>query len=175
MEFAIRTIGLDGALGCINAFTSTTSNIYLLIKKFSTLPESQSITEYIQETDLELKLRVLDCIVRSIDISHDTEALALSICSLKGCISEMHCILKDIDQRLQYNMSLWVIRSVRSYGFSDLYDRLKLQSMILDDRRHLLMDVLHINKYLVPKQPSIGQSPHAPSTDIVLYRQQSST
>jgi hypothetical protein len=159
MEFAIKTMGLDGALGCINAFTNTTSNIYLLIKKFSTLPESQSVTEYIRETDLELKLKLLDCVVRSIDTRHNTEALELSIYSLKQCIAEMNSVLEDIDHRLQYNTSLWLIRSVRSYGFTDLYDKLKLHSQILDDRRHLLIEVLHINHYLVPKQESLPAEP----------------
>lgn len=154
MEYAagialVKTIGIDGTLACINTLTSTTGNIYSLIRKVSISSDAPDITSYIKETDLERKLQLLECIVKSIDINkHHTEALSMGIDNLKQCISDMNDVLKETDKRLDYNKDLWMLKSMRSYGFLDIYEKLKLHSHTLDERKKALLEVLSINAYL---------------------------
>jgi hypothetical protein len=147
----VKTIGIDGTLMCINTLTSTTSNIYSLIRKFHASEETPNITLYIKETDLEQKLQLLECIIKSIDINrHHTDALSISINNLKHCISDMDAVLKETDKRLEYNKTVWVLKSIRNYGFTDMYEKLKLHSRTLDERKKALLEVLSINVYLTP-------------------------
>lgn len=146
----VKTVGIDGTLQCLSSVTSSAKCIYNMISSIKTFDESQEVMRFIEETDLERKIRLVESVMAGIDIKqHHTAALAYCINDLKECLALMETLLAAINTRVTYNRSIWMFKSFRAYGFSDLFDRLKISFRNLADRKTALFEVLRINDRLM--------------------------
>jgi len=59
--------------------------------------------------------------------------------SIKLCINDITKQLKIIEQRLNYNKSIWLLSSVRSYGLENHIKELKILMNVLNYRFNMLL------------------------------------
>lgn len=152
---AIGGIGLSLAANCITTLTASANGIYTLIGNISSSGIIPDITRFLNESDIEDQIRTLELLLKEIDIhKNPTRTLGASLASLQECVSQIEEILHDVKTRMEYNKSLWFLISIRSYGFSDIVQKLTTLKMTLDTRQHKLFDILKINGYLTPMTES---------------------
>jgi hypothetical protein len=148
-------IGLSLAANCITTLTTSANGIYTLIGNISSSGIIPDITRFLNESDIEDQIRTLEFLLKEIDIhKNPTRTLSASLASLQECVSKIEEILHDVKTRMEYNKSLWFLVSIRSYGFSDIVQRLKTLKMTLDNRQNKLIDILKINVFLTPMTES---------------------
>lgn len=149
MNIVLGQLGLSATLGLISGVTGTTQNIYALIGRM-TQSNMCDINKIIQETDLEMTIRVLECLVSEIKLD-EKSPVTINIC-LKGIHSAVKDIegeLEKIKYRLEYNKNIWVLSSFRSFKFQNCSSRLKNYLNIIENRKKLLFEVLTVQNCLV--------------------------
>lgn len=151
MEYAagltiVKTLGVDLTIQCLSSATS----VVRLIGSIRTNDESKEITNYIEEEDLEKRIGVIMSVIKNINMDkHNTEPLSLCIGNLQECIKRLEDLLKAFNERVLYNRSIWVLSSLRSYGFSDLLAGLKVCTKNLESRKQELFNIIMINNMLL--------------------------
>lgn len=151
----VVSYSLDLTLKCISTLTSSVHGISGLISNIYSQKETMDINKFIKESDLEYDIKLLENIIKEIDIEKNhTNSLAISIHSLKECLCDIEQILDEVQRRYAYNKSLLLFSSFRSLDFKDLFAKLKLEKSTLDNRKNTLFDVIRINNYLIPSKMS---------------------
>ena len=149
----IRTIGLDLTLKCVSVLTTSAQGIYSLITNIkSTHPlYVEDVSKILKELYLEKYILILESLLKEINIEkHHTKTLALCLESLKTCVLEIENVLGTINNRVIYNKSLWLGKSIRSFGFEDIISSLQLLKKNMDNRTNKLFEVIKINHKLNP-------------------------
>jgi hypothetical protein len=148
MNYVIAIAGMEITLGLISGITSTTNGIYSLADRLSK-SEAEEVKHLIRESDMEMTVRVIQCIISEIQIDkYSPVTLNLCIKSIYQSIKEIESELEKIHYRLQYNDNLWVGKSVRGYGFQNCCKRLKEHLSCLNNRKKLLLETLAIKDTL---------------------------
>ena len=148
---AVTSIGIDT---CIKTVTMSAQGIYGIITTLTSPSTTPSISYVIKELDLATEVSVLETLLSEIDLEkHHTETLNKCVKSLEECVLQIEANLKTVQERSDYNNSLWIFTSMRSYGFDDLVSALRLLKCNLSSRKKTLFNVIKINTYLVPKPP----------------------
>jgi len=146
---AVTSIGIDT---CIKTVTMSAQGIYSIVTTLTSPSTTPSISYVIKELDLIAEVSVLETLLKEIDLNkHHTETLTLCVKSLEECVLQIEKNLKIVQERSDYNNSLWILTSLRSYGFDDLISTLKLLKLNLSSRKKTLFNVLKINNFLVSK------------------------
>ena len=156
MEYAagvaiVKTIGIDVTIQCAKALSCTAKGVYDLLRSISSTDNGGSVSKYIEETDLECMIKVMEKVVLAIDVNkHHTDPLLQCIEDLQTCLTLTEQILKEYQKRIDYNRSIWFFSSFRAYGFSDLHENLQLQVRHLNGRYDRLSNTIKMNAYLLP-------------------------
>lgn len=151
----ITSVGINLVATCISSLTSSANGIYTLVNNMSSSVSIPDITQFLNETDIVEKIKTLECLLNEIDnTKNPTKTLISSINSLGECVKEVEIKLKQVKSRMEYNKSLWLFSSLRSYGFSDIVKSLKILNNTLDQRQKNLFEILKINNYLTPMSES---------------------
>jgi len=159
MEYAagvaiVKTIGIDVTIQCVKAVSCTAQGIYGLLRNIGSIDTGGAVSKYMREADIECQVQLLESVVSAIDVNrHHTEPLSLCIKDLRSCLDQIEKILREFQTRIDFNRSIWLFSSLRSYGFSDLHDELKLHTRHLADRSSRLFDIIKINGYLNAMEP----------------------
>ena len=140
----VKAIGIEGTIHCL---TTSVKGIYSLLSSIGTHDGATDVNIHLKRLDLESKIRLVDCIIKDIR-AVETNTLAMCISDIKESLTNLEQILQAINERIKYNNSIWVCRSFRSYGFTDILPQLDIAVTILLDRRSALFDVLRINDKL---------------------------
>lgn len=149
----IRTIGLDLTIKCITGLTASAQGIYGLVSNISNNSHTPDIGNVVRELDLATDVSILESLLKEINIErHHTQTLAICLEKLRECVREIENQLIEMNTRLMYNKSLWIAVSMRSYGFTDIIDKLRILKKNMDSRRQMLFEVLKINGYLNCKE-----------------------
>jgi hypothetical protein len=151
MEYAagltiVKTLGVDLTLSCLS---SATSLIRLIGSIRSNDDSSRDIVDYIVSEDLEKQIGLIVSLIKNIDVN--SEPLKICIGNLEECINSIEGHLKIFNERMSYNKSIWVLASLRSYGFADLLQKLRACAKTLESRIQFLFNVIQINHALEKK------------------------
>lgn len=149
METIALKLGTDLTLGLISEVTSTANSVYLLAKRLLHVG-NVDIQKIIIETDLEMSIHILQCMISEIRID-ETSPITLNLC-LKGInqtIRQIKDELVKITTRLEYNRSLWFGKSIRSYRFHHCQQRLTSHLTVLNSRKQLLIMILSVKDQLI--------------------------
>jgi hypothetical protein len=145
----VKTVGVDVTLQCLSSVTSSAKGIYNMISSIKTNDELLEVMRFIEKEDIEKQTKMVEAILTGVNIEkHHTSALSQCVSDLKECLSTMETLLSAINVRANYNRSIWMFKSFRSYGFSDLFNRLQICTQNLAYRKQALFDVLRINNQL---------------------------
>jgi hypothetical protein len=137
------TVGINFAIKCVSMITSTTQGIYSITQNIYNTNPCNEIAKVLRETDIELRIQILETFIAQIDTSKiDNQATLLCLDSLKQCLQNIEKELKQIHDRLLYNKSLWFASSIRSYSFKNNVIRMLSYSKILSQRQKMLFELL---------------------------------
>ena len=145
-------IGLDMTLNtirCVNTITASTDSIYKLVNCIHTHPQSSDIIKVLNKCDIEIKVRIIESLIKNLKLEKITEPIILCLNSLKESIALIEKELCDIHTKLNYNYSLWMLKSFREYDFSANIFNLHIYNNMLDNRKTLFFDIIHINNDLL--------------------------
>lgn len=147
MEY-IGLIGIDFTIKCITALTSSAASIYTLSSSISN-NQNTNIMYFLKELDISENVQIVENLLLEINIKNNhSQTLASAIKSLKDCVIEIEQILIEMQSRMSYNNSLWILKTFRSYGFNDIIEKLKILNNILNKRKNLLFEVIKISEHL---------------------------
>jgi len=156
MAHVLTMIGVDLTLKCINSITGTTQTIYGLISGIKGEKQIE-VTKFLTDTDIEATIKVLESLLQELDVDkHTSKTLNLCLTEMEEVIKEINVILKMIHDRLLFNNSLYVLKSWRSWKFTEEIEKLGKLNEILHNRWKLLRDVLAIKESL-QKQEIVAQ------------------
>ena len=146
----LANINLNLTLKCVSILTESTKGIYNLIigidNKLTYMPD---IKKEMDEMDIGVQVQVIELLLLDIDVTkHFTQTLGLCIENLKTCVLEIEKTLKEMDENISYNNSLWFFKISRSYNVICLINKLKTYKINLINRKDLLFDILKINNHL---------------------------
>lgn len=145
MNIVIGAFGANLTLGLISAITATTNGIYTLITNISqsTANGSNEVKKIIKETDLEVKVKTVQCLLSEIKI-HDQSPITMIYCieKIKDAIKDIAEELAEIQYRMQFNSSLWI--RVRAYRFYNSRERLDACLKTLDSRYDALVKIMTV-------------------------------
>ncbi len=148
MNYVIAIAGMEITLGLISGVTSTTNGVYSLVDRLSH-SEAEDVKHFIKESDMEMTIRVVQCIISEIQIDkYSPVTLNLCIKSIYQSIKDIEAELEKVHYRLQYNDNLWYGKSVRGYGFQNCCKRLKEHLNSLENRKRLLLETLAVKDSL---------------------------
>lgn len=146
----ISKIGLDFTITCLSGISMISEKLYSNITNIiSNKNENEKMVNFINESDLLSIVAIIQNFISEISIDDNTSQ------TIKTCIEEIFDILKkierefdDIQNKLDYNSSLCVLKSIRSCKFDNAISRLTILKHILDNRTNLLLKIIPIKNNL---------------------------
>ena len=92
---------------------------------------------FIREYDVIYKIKTIAQFIETIEIKSDL--INSQVISIHDCISDIVKQLKIIEDRINYNKSIWMLSIVRAYGFDNRINELEILMKILNERFNLLL------------------------------------
>ena len=138
-QAVMQKVGLDIGMKVIGGVASSAKQISSLLGFIKSENYQSDLTQFLRKTDIEVTIKILECIVSELRVNNETPVSVIN--SLKSLHESLVCIeneLQDIKRRLQYNKSLYVFKSLRSYGFKSKMKILNDNLEILNNRKKLL-------------------------------------
>ena len=140
----ISKIGLDLTLTCLSGISIIAEKLYSSITYIVTNDnEDILLTNFIKEIDLISTIKIIQKFINEIEINENTSQ------TINLCIAELHDILKEIETefnnietKITYNNSLYLLKNIRSCKFTNTIKRLATYKKILDNRIDLLLKIL---------------------------------
>jgi len=147
MNFLIGAVGANLTVGLVSGLSSLANNVYSLSSTISQNISNgeEEIKKLIRETDLDIKIKTILCILSEIKIDTNSPyTLHFVIQEIKNAIKDIEQELEQIQYRINYNNSLFIGSAFRKYKFYNNYDRLESLIKTLDTRYKMLFEILKI-------------------------------
>ena len=147
---SIGSISMNITIQCLQTIISTTQEICGFITTIKSSTHHVNINKLLDELDLESEIILLKSLLNDIHIEkYHTQTLAICLTLMKKCILDIHQIIIQINDRVQYNNKLWYIVGSMAYKFDDISVKLISLTKKLDKRKLNLFDVIKINNQLL--------------------------
>lgn len=98
----------------------------------------------IRTLDLNNNIKILTLLITDITPTNTSVAISNMLSSILECIQLIESQLTIIHDRISYNKTLWLFRSVRAFGFTNRIIEITALSEILNKRQQLLFNLLSI-------------------------------
>lgn len=147
----INTMSIDLTLKCISILSSSVQNIFGIVDKFKGHSnDNNSVYIKLKKLDIENDLILINTLLSEINVEKNhSKSLSLCLERLKECVLEIENELKIIDYRVNYNNSLWLFKSVRTYGFENRIKALEVLKENLDNRKNNLFEIIKITNLIL--------------------------
>ena len=154
MAALLGQIGLELTLSCISGFTSAASSIFYITDVVSTYKgENAKIITTILDLDIANSVKVLEQLLNELEITEESSnTLHICIKSLHDVIKQIEHEFSEIQNKLEYNRSLYVFKNLRSCKFNNTIKRLTTLKSILDNRRDLLFRTISMDSVVLKKK-----------------------
>jgi len=142
MSFILPAILMNISSIMLSNITSSIYNINSYILK-DTSENAIKVADFIREFDILHKIKTITEFIDS--IQSNTHVINAEIESIKICINDINVQLKIIEQRLDYNKNIWILSSIRSFGFDNRIKELTILMKVLNDRFNMLLLIYNNN------------------------------
>lgn len=132
----------------LKALTFTASNIHFVGKTLFNNTDTTNFSE-LERIEREMDLLetikiyeswIIEIIDKKKNVIEKSNTFKLALTSVHNVLEELHTLLKNIDNKVQYNKSVW-FSNFRGYDYTnDLYE-LKVKKNILDKRFNILQQI----------------------------------
>ena len=151
-------IGFDLTIKCLTSITSSATNICSLISYISSHSTHADIIFEIQKLDLDTDIEgttiLLHELQPKLNESTHTQTLAYNVGKLYDIIKNIETLLMSIHTKIAYNKSLIIATGIRAYNIEKDIEVLKSYKKTFAERRATLFEIIKINPYLKPYNPS---------------------
>ena len=138
-------VGIDLGLQVVTGVVTCARNISSLMGFIKTDDDKSELITLLKNTDIELTVVILECIVEELDVDKRTPNSVINcLKSLHEILSRIEGELETIKTRVEYNRSLWYLKSFRSYGFANNITQIESLLTILKNRKELLFETIEI-------------------------------
>jgi hypothetical protein len=134
--------------------TSSAQSIHGIISNIYGYTNYQNIISSLKKLDIEASIRILEKLLKELDIKNKTKTLDESIHLLKKTIMDIENELALVHEQMAYNRSLKYFVWARSYKFTDAISKLENLKNQLDNRTKMLFLILQNSKNLCMKNRS---------------------
>ena len=142
----VSIVGLVGTDVVVKTLTASSTSIINIITHLSTteFPNSESIKKALLETDIELKMKVINSLVNDLKkkINLD-EKINIALGSLAETTEKIHNQLDLIKDKIEYH-KLKYFQTWRNLNCDENLNNIKKLNNILDKRLDLLTKILSI-------------------------------
>ena len=142
----VSIVGLVGTDVVVKTLTATSSSIINLITHLSTTeyPNSDSIRNVLYETDIELKMKVINSLVNDLKKKKNlAEPINIALGSLAETTEKLHKELDIIKKNVEIHKSKY-FKNWRNLNCDENLHNIKKLNNILDKRLDLLTKILSI-------------------------------
>lgn len=151
MEAVIGTIGVVTMGSIVGSITTVSSSIYTLVTniKVNKHIHNEDIIRVLTKTDVVTTIKLLQAVMSEIPENHiNSISVVISLKNVHEIIEQIENELKDLNLKLEYNRTLYIMSNWRSYDFKDNLGRIEDLIAILDRRKDNLFKVLETFKNL---------------------------
>jgi hypothetical protein len=129
--------------------TSSAQNVYALMSNISSYSSSYpNVIIALKRLDIESSVKILENLIKELDIKHKTKTIMESIRSLKECIQNIENELCIVHEKLAYNKTIWMLKNIRSYKCTNSIINLEILKQQLDNRTQMFFYILNNNNHL---------------------------
>jgi len=140
----ITSIGFTALLNTASSITNTSQNVYKILQTMSS--SDAEITKEISQLDFEATIKVLNELIKKIELDENDAALSECVQSLRDIIFKIEGELNKIHKILEYNNDIWFMKKFRKYDCLDSLNKLKTYKKILDSRMKLMKEITKIER-----------------------------
>ena len=129
--------------------SSASQGIYSLMSNISSFTSYPSVVNALKELDIEASVRILEKLLKELNIKNRTKTLEENLNLLRECIINIENELSAVNEKMAYNSSIWYFSYFRSHKFSSSINKLNILKKQLDNRTQMLFNILRTNNELV--------------------------
>jgi hypothetical protein len=151
MEAVIGTVGVVTLGSVVNSVTILSSSVYNLITniKLTKHIHQPELTKILTKTDMVATINLLNGVISEIpDFFTNSMSVIIALKNVQEIIESIESELKEINNKLSYNQTLYVMSNWRSYDFKEHLDSIECKISVLDRRKDNLFKTLELFKNL---------------------------
>ena len=149
MNMIIGALSIGGISTVINSISTLSLNIYSLTNniKLSKNIYHQDIKDVLMKTDLDATINLLQSIIIEIpNYFNDNMSVIIALKNMQEIIGQIEAELKIINNKMEYNKSIYLMKNYRSYDFKSELKKLETYIFVLEKRRDNLFKTLEVFK-----------------------------
>jgi hypothetical protein len=132
--------------------SSSANGIYALMSNINNFTSYPDIVTALKEMDIEASIRILEKLIKELNIKHRTRTLEESLNLLKECIVNIENELSIVHEQMAYNSTLkWKWIPFRSYKFAGSINKLSMFKKQMDNRTQMLFNIIKTNDDLMTR------------------------
>jgi hypothetical protein len=136
--------------------TSSAQGIHSVMSNIYSYTTYADIINSLKKLDIEASVRILEKLVKELNVKNQTKTVEECFNLLKKCISDIENELGDIHEKLSYNRSIRYFTYFRSFKFTDSIIRLEELKNQLDNRTKMLFLILNnVDKLILRNNTNI--------------------
>jgi hypothetical protein len=128
--------------------SSSAQGIYSLMSNITSFTSYPDVVIALKELDIEASVRILEKLIKELNIKNKTKTLEECIVLLKECIINIENELSGVHDKMAYNSSIKYLTWFRSYKFSSSIGKLSMFKKQLDNRTQMLFNIIKTNSDL---------------------------
>ena len=152
MNVIVGALSLGTISTIINSISSMSMNIYSLSTniKLSKNIYHKDVREILIKTDLAATIKLLQNIIVDIPQYYDDNSSVITaLQNVQDIIIDIEKELRIINQKMQYNNNIYLMKNLRSYDFKSELTNLETYINVLEKRRDNLFKTLELFKNTV--------------------------
>lgn len=142
----ITSIGFTALLSTASSITSTSQNVYKILKTMS--DSDGEIKKEISQLDFDATIKILTELISKINIDDGDTALAEGILLLRDIMFKIEGELNRIQKIIEYNDGIWFMKRFRKYDCIESLNKLRTYKKIMNNRMKLIKEVAKIERYI---------------------------
>lgn len=123
--------------------SSSAQNIGNIINNIYNYSNNSNIIHTLKKLDIEASVRILELMLKELNVTNNTKTLETSINLLKKIIIDIENQLAIVYEQMVFNKSLTYFSWARSYSFTTSISKLEELKNQLDNRTRMLIFVLN--------------------------------
>ena len=138
-------IAVSATASMVNSITLLSNNVYTLLNNIAKNTHQIELINLLTKTDINSTIKLLHAVIIEIPESNN-QSILISLDNVKDIISQIENELISIEKKIEYNKSIYILPSFRSYDCSLDLNRITTKIEILDRRSNFLFRILDLCK-----------------------------
>jgi hypothetical protein len=179
MAVYVGALGIGAVASIVNSLSTLTLNVYSLSSsiKLSKNIFHDDIKDVLVKTDLEANIKLLHSIIAEIPQYYilDNISIIIAFKNVQEIIVQIEEELNKINDQINYNNNLYVLKNARSYDFKPELRRLEAYVEVMEKRKINLFKTLELFKNCSKSDEPNKKLLNITHIDKSIYNEESAT